>query len=118
MTHFQPGNPRSVEDTRASIMRQFELAFKGDASGIKNERRQTAVRDPIATEIINDLLQKAKELTDASNRNPSAAGIPHSPEEIAQHLEAWLKSQPGDHMSPLLDWCGMWLPSPSATCSV
>ncbi|EJD46280.1 hypothetical protein AURDEDRAFT_63293, partial [Auricularia subglabra TFB-10046 SS5] len=101
-SHFKPGTPRSLDETRASVQRQLDLACQNLPRDVKAEQKSSGVKDPIASEWIDHILEKAKELTKATQRDPENPDLPHSPEELTNHLTKWLADQPGDHVSPLL----------------
>ncbi|KZV93889.1 hypothetical protein EXIGLDRAFT_571793, partial [Exidia glandulosa HHB12029] len=106
-SHFMPGRPRTLEETRESVEYQLALACNSLTTDIETEQKSTGVKDPIAAVWIERIVQKAKDLTKAAARSPDDPSLPHTPEDLARYLKDWLDAQPGDHMNPLLNWSGL-----------
>ncbi|EJD36336.1 hypothetical protein AURDEDRAFT_74302 [Auricularia subglabra TFB-10046 SS5] len=106
-SHFKPGIPRTLDETRASVQRQIDFACQNLPQEVKAEQKSSGVNDPIVSEWINRILDKAKEITKAAKLDPQNPDLPHTPDELTEHLTKWLAEQPGDHVSPLLASSGM-----------
>ncbi|KZV81516.1 hypothetical protein EXIGLDRAFT_628358, partial [Exidia glandulosa HHB12029] len=106
-SHFAPGRPRTLQETRENVEYQLDLACQDALDLIEAERTSTGINDPIASEWIDRIFAKAKEVTTAAHLAPDDPSLPHTAEDLAEYLRIWLAEQPGDHMSPLLKWSGL-----------
>ncbi|KAK6975043.1 hypothetical protein R3P38DRAFT_2582879 [Favolaschia claudopus] len=96
--HFA-GVARDAEEIRQSLKQQLRFSMLGNAKAITEHQRSTGTKDKTTQHWIDILLEKAKAM--------KLADSARSDEDIADELEAWLKSQPGDKMNPLLEILGL-----------
>ncbi|KAK7028584.1 hypothetical protein R3P38DRAFT_2776286 [Favolaschia claudopus] len=96
--HFA-GVARDAEEIRQSLKQQLRFSMLGNAKAITEHQRSTGTKDKTTQHWIDILLEKAKTM--------KLADSARSDEDIADELEEWLKSQPGDKMNPLLEILGL-----------
>ncbi|EIW77677.1 hypothetical protein CONPUDRAFT_39787, partial [Coniophora puteana RWD-64-598 SS2] len=95
---YFPGEARTAEYTRSTLVRQLSLAMFGVEKAVKELQTATGVKDKIAQHWIDILLKKSRQIQ-AESRIPAA--------EAADQLYDWIMTQKGDLMNPLLKLPGL-----------
>ncbi|KAJ7257590.1 hypothetical protein B0H12DRAFT_1232611 [Mycena haematopus] len=90
---------RSVAEKKEELCAQLHAAMRNKKDEIGRLQTATGTKDKITEFWIEQLLQKAQ---NAKAENPD-----RSEDSIAEELQQWLDSQPGDKMNPLFDLAGV-----------
>ncbi|KAJ6451414.1 hypothetical protein C8R45DRAFT_848443 [Mycena sanguinolenta] len=85
---------RSVSEKKQELLAQLDAAVRNEKKEVERLQTATGTKDKITEFWIQQLLQKSG---DAQAKDPE-----RSEDSIAEELQQWLDSQPGDKMNPLL----------------